>query len=98
MSNLHVPDYLILPFGRAVKSDLQKIALSAVSADGLYFATEVPVIFINKSKRQPLSLGEFVTHFGDITQDHCKDENGAILTYMCNVLKSHNPNMTPAEE
>jgi hypothetical protein len=39
MSNLHVPDYLILPYGRAVKSDLQKITLSAVSAAGIFRPT-----------------------------------------------------------
>jgi len=46
MANYHVPDYLILHFGRAVKSDLQKTSLSAVSADGLYFNTDVPVVFV----------------------------------------------------
>jgi hypothetical protein len=64
--NLHVPDYLILPFGRAVKSDLQKIALSAVSADGLYFSTDVPIIFISKSAKRPICLGDFERHFGII--------------------------------
>jgi hypothetical protein len=62
--NLHVPDYLILPYGREVKSDLQKIALSAVSADGLYFSTDVPVIFINKANRRPMCLGDFDRHYG----------------------------------
>jgi hypothetical protein len=52
--NLHVPDYLILPFGRAVKSDLQRIGLSAVSADGLYFSTDVPIIFIARSRACPV--------------------------------------------
>jgi hypothetical protein len=35
MAIFHVPDYLILPFGYAKKSDLQRIGLAAVSADGL---------------------------------------------------------------
>ena len=39
--NVHLRDFMILPFGRAVKSDLQKISLSAVSTDGLYFSTNV---------------------------------------------------------
>jgi hypothetical protein len=64
--NLHVPDYLILPFGRAVKSDLQKIMLSAVSADGLYFSTDVPVIFIRKSDHEPICAGNFERHFGKL--------------------------------
>ena len=97
MQNLHVPDYLILPFGRAVKSDLQKIMLSAVSADGLYFSTDVPVIFIRKSSHRPIGLGDFDSHFGDYP-DSLEDENQKILDYMCSTLKSHNPNMTPSEE
>jgi hypothetical protein len=74
--NLHVPDFLILPFGRAVKSDLQKIALSAVSADGLYFSTDVPIIHIRKVDKQPICLGAFSNHFGDVPDDcYRKDEN-----------------------
>jgi hypothetical protein len=67
--NLHVPDFLILPFGRAVKSDLQRIMLSAVSADGLYFSTDVPIISIRKADKKPICLGEFEKHFGDVPSD-----------------------------
>jgi hypothetical protein len=56
MAILHVPDFLILPFGHVVKSDLDKILLSAVSADGLYFSTDVPVIFIKKSDHKTVSV------------------------------------------
>lgn len=98
MANLHVPDFLILPYGRAVKSDLQKIALSAVSADGLYFSTDVPVIFINKAKRRPICLGDFAEHFKEWPDSHFDDTEQTILTNMCGVLKSLNPNMTQAEE
>jgi hypothetical protein len=99
MSNLHVPDYLILPYGRAVKSDLQKIALSAVSADGLYFSTDVPVIFINKAKRKPMCLGDFDRHILD-WPDSSKfdDSDQTILDHMCTIIKSHNPKMTQSEE
>jgi hypothetical protein len=98
MSNFHVPDYLILPFGRAVKSDLQKIALSAVSADGLYFATDVPVIFIRKSDHRPICLGDFEKYFGDLPAELSEANDHAYLSYICKTLKSHNPNMTPSEE
>jgi hypothetical protein len=99
--NLHVPDYLILPFGHAVKSDLQKIMLSAVSADGLYFSTDVPVIFIRKSDKRPLCVGDFERIFGKFP-DSCSsyldaDSDQAMLDYMCTTLKSHNPNMTQWE-
>jgi hypothetical protein len=98
MSNLHVPDYLILPYGRAVKSDLQKITLSAVSAAGLYFSTDVPVIFINKAKRQPMSLGDFEDHIESLPTDLLDADDVAILDHMCTIIKSHNPNMTQSEE
>jgi hypothetical protein len=105
--NLHVPDYLILPFGHAVKSDLQKITLSAVSADGLYFSTDVPVIFIRKSARQPICLGRFDRHFKslpsivDLGANHettDSDLDQAMLDHMLTTLKSHNPSMTKSEE
>jgi hypothetical protein len=97
MANFHVPDYLILPFGRAVKSDLQKIALSAVSADGLYLSTDVPAIFICKSQHKPMCLGDFESHFGDIPLDSL-DNDHSILDHMWVTIKSHNPNMTQWEE
>jgi hypothetical protein len=93
---IHVPDYLILPFGRAMKSDLQKITLSAVSADGLYFSTDVPVITIRKSDKRPLCLGEFERHFGSIPHQ-LNNNNPAILDYMCTTLKSQSPNPTQWE-
>jgi hypothetical protein len=108
-TNLHVPDYLILPFGKAVKSDLQKISLSAVSADGLYFSTNVPIIFIRKADRRPLSLGsDFERYFGEIplsdeiervwNNDYDHEAHAAVLDYMCDTVKSHNPNITKYEE
>jgi hypothetical protein len=73
---LHVPDYFILLYGRAVKSDLQKIALSAVSADGLNFY--VPVIFINKAKRKPLCLGDFQEHIEELPAELRNADDPAI--------------------
>jgi len=101
--NLHVPDFLILPFGRAVKSDLQRIMLSAVSADGLYFSTDVPIISIRKADKKPICLGEFEKHFGNVPSDCAHEEEKSeqdrlMLDYMCNTLKSHNPDMTRWEE
>src|SRR5215467_622447 len=102
MRTVHVPDYLILPFGRAVKSDLQKINLSAVSADGLYFSTDVPIIFIRKADKKPISIGSFEDILGVISSDYFrrddKEQEQVLLDYICTTLKSHNPNMTPWEE
>jgi hypothetical protein len=98
VANLHVPDYLILPFGRAVKKDLQQIALSAVSADGLYFTTDVPVIFIKKSNRRPLCLGDFEKYFGDFPGALFQSDDETLLDHVFSTLKSNNPNMTQSEE
>jgi hypothetical protein len=98
MANLHVSDCLILPFGRAVKSDLQKISLSAVSADGLYFSTDVPVIFIRKSDKCPICLGDFENYFGSLPDTLYDAGDDEMLDYMWSTVKSHNPNMTPWEE
>jgi hypothetical protein len=66
-----------------VKSDLQKIALSAASSDGLYFSTEVPVIFINKAKRKPICLGDFEDHIDTLPTDLHDADDQAILDHMC---------------
>jgi hypothetical protein len=97
ISRLYLPDFLILPFGHAQKRDLQRITLSAVSTDGLYFSTNVSVIFINKAERKPLCIGDFEKHFGLISSEAVRAGDQAILDYMCSTLKSHNPNMRPAE-
>jgi hypothetical protein len=96
MNLFHVPDHLILPFGRAVKSDLQKIGLSAVSADGLCFSTEVPVICIQKSKRKPICLADFPEHFPGFDDNLVDDE--PVLNFIHHRIKEHDPKMTPYEE
>ncbi len=95
---LYIPGYLVLPFGRAVKSDLQKIVLSSVSPDGVYLSTDISVITICKAAQKPLCLGDFERQFGKLPSDVPYDDDVAILQYMCTTLKSHNPNMTSCEE
>jgi hypothetical protein len=56
VAHIHVPDHLILPFGTATKSDIQRIVLSSVAANGLYLAADVPIVYIDKSKKRPLRL------------------------------------------
>jgi hypothetical protein len=96
--DVHLPNYMILPFGRAVKSDLQKISLSAVSTDGIYVSTNgVPVIIVSKEESKPLRVADFEAHLGTID---CRalGSDQQILDFMCDTLKSHNPNMTPYEQ
>jgi hypothetical protein len=97
LPNIHVPDYLILPFGRAVKSDLQKVALTAVSADGLYFSTGVPVVYIRKSDRKPMCLSDVQECFGDLPST-LEDDDEAVLNYIRQTIKQNNPDMTKYEE
>jgi hypothetical protein len=94
--NVYLRDFMILPFGRAVKSDLQRISLSAVSTDGLYFSTNVPAIVIMKGD-PPICLADFEKRIGPI-DSRALGSDHQILDYMCHTLKSHNPNMTPCEE
>jgi hypothetical protein len=95
--SVKVLDCLLLPFGRAVKSDLQKIGLTAVSTDGFYLSTDVSVITIRKSERRPLCLADFDEHFGNFPDDVADDDIG-MLNFICTTIKSHNPRMTPHEE
>src|SRR5262249_9482307 len=71
---------------------------SAVSADGLYFSTDVPGIYICKSHRKPICLGDFSQHFKAIAQDDQHDTDEKILAHIHRTLKEHNPNMTNYEE
>jgi hypothetical protein len=92
----HVPDYLILPYGRAVRSDLQKIQLSAVSADGLYFSTEVTVVCISKSQRMPLCLSEFgIRNIGKFPDGFSRNDDQTVLSYVHQALKKIAPKPTP---
>jgi hypothetical protein len=98
LANIHVPDFLILPFGRATKDDLGRITLAAVSADGLYFNSDVSCVFIQKSAKTPMSLGRFNEVFGEIVDpnDELKDDS-TLLFHMRDEIKFHNPNMTKYE-
>jgi len=97
ITRLYLPDYLILLFGHAKKYDLQRVSLSAVSTDGLYFETDVSVILINKTEHKPLCISDFENRIGVIDASAHQGGDKAILDYMCETLKSHNPNMTPSE-
>ena len=69
-----------------------------LSADGLYFSTDVPVVFINKAKGKPLRLGDFEAYFGDLPSYLYEANDQACIDHMCNILKSNNPNMTQWEK
>jgi hypothetical protein len=56
---IHIPNHLILPFGTARKFDLNRIRLSSVAANGIYFTTDVPCIYINRSQKKPLTMNDW---------------------------------------
>jgi hypothetical protein len=53
---IHIRDHLILPFGTATKNDLPRIKLSSVAANGVYFTSDIPCVYIDKSRKKPLTL------------------------------------------
>jgi hypothetical protein len=50
---------LVLPFGKATKNDLPRIKLSSVAANGVYFTSDIPCVYIDKSRKEPLTLYEW---------------------------------------
>jgi len=63
-NKIHIADHLILPFGTARKFDLNRIKLSSVAADGIYFTADVPCIYIDRGRKQPLTINECGSVFG----------------------------------
>jgi hypothetical protein len=63
-TRIEISDHLILPFGTARKFDLQKIRLSSVAANGIYFRSEIPCVYINVAEKKPLTMQEYDRVFG----------------------------------
>jgi hypothetical protein len=62
--SIEITDHLILPFGRARKDDLERIKLSAVAANGIYLTIDVPCVYINVAKKEPLTISDFYRVLG----------------------------------
>ena len=62
--SIEITDHLILPFGRARKDDLERIKLSAVAANGIYLTIDVPFVYINVAKKEPLTISDFYRVLG----------------------------------
>jgi hypothetical protein len=56
---IEIRDHLILPFGKARKSDLQKIRLSSVAANGIYLSSDIPCLYINVAAKKPLTMQDY---------------------------------------
>ncbi len=63
-TRIEISDHLILPFGTARKFDLQRIKLSSVAANGIYLRSDIPCVYINVAKKEPLTLWDFHSVFG----------------------------------
>jgi hypothetical protein len=62
-TRFHIPDHLILPFGTAQKFDIERIKLSSAGANGIYFTSDIPCVYIDRSKKRPLTLFDFTNVF-----------------------------------
>jgi hypothetical protein len=63
---IHVPDHLIIPYGSARKYQRDRMRMVSVGARGLYFKTDLPVIYINRAEKRPLRLSEITDHMPDL--------------------------------
>jgi hypothetical protein len=94
---IHIPNHLILPFGTARKFDLNKIRLSSVAANGIYFTTDVPCIYINRSQKKPLTINDWQSLTVGKSPKPPKDspENvGNTLNFVRDVVAAYMPNPT----
>jgi hypothetical protein len=94
---IHIHDHLILPFGAARKSDLQKIKLTSVAANGIYITSDVPCLYIDKAKKLPLMMSSFralsfsENHFPDID---LYDNVIGMLNFIRLLIRNHMPKET----
>jgi hypothetical protein len=56
---IQIPDHLILPFGTARKFDIGSIKLSAAAANGIYLTSDVPCVYIDRTKKEPLMMSDW---------------------------------------
>jgi hypothetical protein len=89
--SIEIADHLILPFGTARKSDLQRIKLSSVAANGIYFSADVPCIYINVAKKQPLTMADFYSVFGSSEPEPDGGDVPAALDYIHDLIRKYMP-------
>ncbi len=94
-----IRDHLVLPFGTATKADITRIHLVHVAATGIRLESDVPLVYIDKSKRTPLTLAQFADVFpakpSDYENREVDEQEG--LVFIRDELKKYNPNMTKYE-
>lgn len=93
----HIPDHLILPFGTATKFDISRIKLSSVGGNGVYFTSDIPCIYIDRSKREPLTLSEFPDCFVECGYPDDSKDVLSTLVFMEQIIERHIPKPTPSQ-
>jgi hypothetical protein len=61
---IKIPDHILMPFG-CPKWDKNQIQMDSVGLDGTYFVSNTKCAYIDKSKKQPLRMGDFKKFFPD---------------------------------
>ena len=92
--SIEITDHLILPFGRARKDDLERIKLSAVAANGIYLTTDVPCVYINVAKKEPLTISDFYTVLGGSDPEPDGGDLPAALDFIHGRVLKHMPGET----
>jgi hypothetical protein len=96
---IRISDHLILPFGTAQKRDLSNIKLSSVGANGIYFTTDIPCVYINRNEKNPLRLRHFRHLFSHEVAPHpeeCATDVVAGLDFINGLLQQSMPEATPS--
>src|SRR4051812_47143224 len=96
-TEIHVPNHLILPFGTAKKLDLERIKLSSVGANGIYFTSDIPCVYIDRSAQKPLTLGDFYELFGYGIAQVGDDTVPTGLRFIQDLIRKHMPGPTRFE-
>jgi hypothetical protein len=91
---IRIANHLILPFGTARKFDLNRIKLSSVAADGIYFTSDIPCIYINRAQQRPLTINDWRTVFGFGPKGPKTEDVVVALDFICNLVKSYIPEPT----
>jgi len=94
----HIANHLILPFGTAQKFDLNRIKLSSVGGNGIYFTSDIPCVYIDKSKKEPLTLLDYRQVFGN--EFPPRESKGNVekgLEYLQRMVRRFMPNPTKFE-
>jgi hypothetical protein len=92
---IRIPNHLILPFGSARKFDLNKIRLTSVGADGIYFTSDISCVYIDRAAKKPLTMEDYFDVFGSISPANLKgDDISEGLGFIHELVKACMPEAT----